>query len=184
MGTTEISAAVAALTLLVGVYKAWRRFDADRLRDWQKVVVYNIIEKSFPQPVDFDQIRSRYLETVQAFGEFSIPRKNIRDSALVRVLLDLLESGVVARIGDGRYTIPVAGPSNQELLDRMRRMNALADAVLTVLSSDSGRYNRDELRNRLGQQFQFTIGEFEGLLAEMAAKGVIVIRDDKVHRRT
>jgi hypothetical protein len=183
VGTTEISAAVAAMTLLFGVYKAWRKFEGDRLREWQKVVVYSIIEKNFPEPTSFDYIRSRYLETVQAFDEFSIPRKQIRDSALVRVLLCLIEGAVIVRIIDGRYTIPVAGPSNQELFDRMRRMNALGDAILTVLASDSGRYSREELKNRLGQQFPFGAGEFEGLLNSMAAQGQVVINEGKVCRR-
>ncbi len=77
--------------------------------------MYSIVEKNFPEPVGFDQIRSRYLETVQAFDEFSIPRKKIRDSALVRVLLYLIEGGAIVRAFDGRYTLAVVGPSNQEV---------------------------------------------------------------------
>jgi hypothetical protein len=115
-----LSAVVAALSF---VYSIWIRRKTDRqaeLLNWQRVVIYSLIEEA--EPISFDDLKSRYLRKAKELLSHKVPAKVIQDDSLKRILLDLQKDGVVMRRTDLSYQIQVKLPMDASTVEDLKRI--------------------------------------------------------------
>lgn len=115
-----LSAVVGALSF---VYTVWSKRKTDgesELLDWQRVVIYSLIEDS--APIDFDDLKSRYKRKAKEMLSGRLPAKVIRDDSLKRILLDLQKDGVVMRRTDLSYQIQVKLPMEASTVEDLKRI--------------------------------------------------------------
>ena len=90
------------------------------LRDWQRVVIYTLIEEA--APIAFKDLKSRYLRRAQELLSRKVPRKVIQDDSLKRILLDLQKDGVVMRRTDLTYQVQVKFPMDASTVEELKRI--------------------------------------------------------------
>ncbi len=168
-----VSALVAVVTLLIAVIDARHRSQEAQLHEWQKVVVFSIIEREGARGASFEQVRSRYREEAQAFAKFDVPKEEIAEQALQRILLGLLADRAIVHSLGRTYQTAIAQPFPEFLLRRAQRFNEVGDRIMAILTTEGCRYRFDQLRAKLSEIFQFNPGEFEGITAALTSQGVI-----------
>jgi hypothetical protein len=115
-----LSAVVAALSFVYSVVTR-RKVERDtELRNWQRVVIYTLIEEG--EPIAFDELKSTYLKRAQELLSHNVPRRVIQDDSLKRILLDLQKDGVVMRRTDLRYQIQVKFPMEPSTVEELKRI--------------------------------------------------------------
>jgi hypothetical protein len=102
------SAVVATASFVYSVITRRRTQRASELRDWQRVVIYSLIEEA--SPVRFEELKMRYLQKAKAMLSRRVPNKVIQDDSLKRILLDLQSEGLVVRRADLAYQLQVRLP--------------------------------------------------------------------------
>jgi hypothetical protein len=98
---TSLTLIVAAITF---IYTIWERNSRERrleIQDWQKVIVYGLIEEG---ATIFDDIKLRYVVAFQV-SDLKVPKKDIQNESLRLVLISMVESRLVSISDDGRYLV-------------------------------------------------------------------------------
>ena len=106
------SAVVATTSFVYSVVVRRRGERANELRDWQRVVIYTLIEEA--ASITFDDLKSRYLQKAKAMLSRHVPNRVIQDDSLKRILLDLQSEGVVIRGADLAYQLQVKLPPDPQ----------------------------------------------------------------------
>ena len=187
---TGLSLVVTALTLIFAFWEHHVREKQRQLLNWQKVVVYKIIEDGHNV---FDDIKINYIAETQQFLEFDIPKEEIQDGALKLVLMSLLETKLISISLDDQYVLNKVSLQENDFKElaageMRKRMNQprLLGKLYEFLDRESGKYTIDQLYRTLEiDQYENTFDDFNVLLREMANRNVLVIaRDDKIWLRS
>jgi hypothetical protein len=148
---------ISAVSVIVAasafVFSIWTKRKADRdveLRNWQRVVIYSLIEET--ASISFEDLKSKYLQRAQQLLSHKVPKKEIQDDALRRILLDLQKDGVVIRLEDLNYKVQVKVPMEAWALEELKRQQIqrkLKPRVLTIVERESGVHTPETLVRRL-----------------------------------
>ena len=120
-----LAAAVAVVAFLFSVINDYNRGKQSETRSWQKAIVFDIVIASDEQPVAFESIRDKYLNEVQAYSEYNVPRQELKKIPTRRILMDLIRDGVLTQEGADLYTIAsrptlsVAGQGDGRLVETL-----------------------------------------------------------------
>jgi hypothetical protein len=113
-----ISAGVAAAAFVFAVWVRLKTEKEARIRDWQRVVIYSLIEEGLV--TSFDDLKAKYLQKAQQLLSISVPKKEIQDDALRRILLDLQRDNLVYRRDDSKYQIQYKVPMEAWAFDFLK----------------------------------------------------------------
>ena len=102
------SAVVAAASFVYSVVTRRRSERGTELRNWQRVVIYTLIEES--SPITFEELKARYLTKAKAMLSRHVPNTVIKEDSLRRILLDLQADGLVIRTADLAYQLQTKLP--------------------------------------------------------------------------
>jgi len=176
---TSLTLIVAALTFVYTILERNLRERRRELEDWQRVVIYDLIETG---AIQFDEIRTRYVVAAQQFSGFRIPRKDIQDGALKRLLLSMVEARLVSITDDDTYVVNRVSQSDDQFkraaimeMQKRQGLNMLLSNVFQTLDRDSGKFTIDQLyRSARAQEAGFSFEDFDILLREQITRGAIV----------
>jgi hypothetical protein len=167
--TAALSIAIAAAAFTCSM---WAKYSDQRqasLRDWQRVVIYSILEEG--QSSSFDALQSRYLQKAQQLLSQRIPRKEIQEAALSRILLDLQRDGVVIRMENAEYQVQKKAPIEAwsvELLNEMANERRLKPIILSIIEKENGVYTPDSLVRKLhAEGFDISFEDLDALLYQL-----------------
>src|ERR1700742_3891450 len=155
---TWIPAISAASAASAFVYSVWVRLKTERdarLRDWQRVVIYTLIQDM--SVTSFDDLKVKYLQRAQQLLTVSVPKKEIQDDALRRILLDLQRDNLIYRGDSSTYQIQYKFPVEAwafDLLKRSEKVRHLKPKVLAIVEQNNGIYTSDALARKLQQELQ------------------------------
>jgi hypothetical protein len=142
--TAVASAVVAVFTFIFSVRMRYRAERESTLRDWQRVVIYSLIEESVA--LSFDDLKSRYLQKAGQLLTHNVPKKDIQDDALKRILLDLQKDNLVIRHQDRTYQIQYKVAIEAWAMATMRRIEKQQDSderlkpkILSIVETASGK---------------------------------------------
>jgi hypothetical protein len=156
----NLQAWIAAVSVVVAaaafVFSLWtKRRDERRssIRDWQRVVVYTIIEEN--GPLQATGIQALYIQKAQQLLSFKVSRNELQEDALRRILLDLQRDGVVVRLENMQYQIqckiPMESWAYEELI-RTFNERKLKVAIRRIIEGGSGKYTVEGLARMLHDQ--------------------------------
>ena len=178
---TALTLIVAAVTFILAVIEHRQREREKRTQNWQKVVVYKIIEDGAS---DFDQIKVLYVTAAQQLLHFKLAKEEIQDDALRLALMTLVQEHLISKSSDtGGYLINAVSTKENELKEAMfaqfhKKMaeNALISRLYQTLDADSGKFSTEQLyrtfeADKLGYQF----ADFDMLVREQIMRGGIVM---------
>jgi hypothetical protein len=178
---TGVSAVVGLIALLVSLFSLWRQASTEQIRNWQEVVVFSIIMESGVNGLKFEEIRSRYREEALAIKDLDLPREEIQESSLNRVLLNLMSKRIIAYTRSGKYKIAFM-PEPDELrgtpeeMALHARIEKAADDAIATVKVENCRYTPDQLGQILQRENpELTLREANGLLTQMIADGMFHI---------
>ena len=97
-----LSMVVAALALCFAVYERRTREKDRRILEWQRVVVYGLIDSG---ATTFNDLKVRYVTAASQFQDVEIPKGNIQDSALRLVLLALIRDRLVSQSSPDNFIV-------------------------------------------------------------------------------
>jgi hypothetical protein len=102
------SAVIAATSFVYSVVVRRRAAREIEIRNWQRVVIYTLIEES--SPISFQELKARYLEKAKSMLSRQVPNTVIKEDSLRRILLDLQADGLVIRGSDLAYQLQIKLP--------------------------------------------------------------------------
>ena len=137
-----------------------------------------------PKGLLLAELLTKYREQALTYTEIDISKKTMSEPFLRFALLGLQGMNLIARTPDGRYVLSVAGPSIHDLMDENRRSKATADAIMSTVMTESGKYSKDELRIKLESTAGVSSAQFEGILNALLMQQQITLVDGKLNRRT
>lgn len=109
---------IALLSLLFGGYKYYESVKASKIADWQRVVVFSAINRT--NGLSYKEIKSSYLEAALQLDSFDLPKSEIQNGALQRILLNLLREKVVGLDLDNKYkVIKFRMPQSESEVDKL-----------------------------------------------------------------
>jgi hypothetical protein len=143
---------------------------SQKVQDWQRVVVYNILDAKMNRDrgaLAIDEIRNEYVSQAATVNGLDLKKEELQDLALRRILLDLMSSGLVYETGKGKYVV-----QQSELNLKFDRQFLQSDAVskiLTVVNDESGKYTVAELDPKLRDELKLSKEEFNKVVLELVA---------------
>jgi hypothetical protein len=156
---------VAVFTIIFAIYQYTRKNYAEELRKWQKVVIYNMI---LEEPgITYAGIVAKYVAESSRFQTFKLKKKDIQNDELDRVLMELIQYGLISIDANrdkklsGFYTINTERHTHDsELLDFYKYESKKRDerikyqgVVVHTIKNNSGKYTADSLFRELQKDF-------------------------------
>ncbi|EGQ8062133.1 hypothetical protein Q9881_004600 [Vibrio parahaemolyticus] len=175
---TGLSAIISALVFVFSLYKYWSDSNQEKVSDWQKVAVYEYVLKS--KGADFSQIKIGYITEAQQISSFEIPRTQIQDDSLRKVLIELQASKLIFLKNDGKYlpTLVFSKPDQhvymQEMIkilksqrEEIELMPKLKVKILDLVSNECGKYTQDALYREVSSKINVSMPVFFNVLHGM-----------------
>ena len=172
---SAVSAVAAAISLVTGAYKYWKKTEAEKLSKWQSVVVYAILSKLAPLGLTFEDIRSKYTEEVVRYGG-EVPKEQLTDLALLAALMELLTRGLVTRDDRGAFSMAIAQPSLIAMMRKQEEAQRAGDRLLTILLTEQPK-TPEQLRLQLEKDTGSSLNAFM-LMASMVRQDLIAVQAD------
>jgi hypothetical protein len=174
---TTLSAVLALAALGWAVYETNKRDASQQTENWKRPVVFSIIREK--RSASFQEIKSAYIQTATQRG---LPREDIQDYELERILLSLQESDVIGRTSLGNYIpITVTEELSAGLIKSQQaseKYMAARSRIISILESESGKYTLDSLRRKLQEEgLDVTFEIMNNLITDL--KVARVVRSDK-----
>jgi hypothetical protein len=121
--------------------------------------------------ISFAALKSTYLQKAQQLLSLRIPKDEIQDDALRRILLDLQKDGVVIRLKDLTYQVQFKVPLEAWAMEEMKQalpQRTLKPKILAIIERESGVHTPEGLVRRLHEQgAEVTFEEVDELLYEL-----------------
>jgi hypothetical protein len=195
----ESSAMIAVAVSLFGLWASFhdsqKRARAAEIRNWQKVVVYQVI--SARGPIGADDILSRYLEAEQLYDISQLKNELLRGEALQTILLELIAGQAIMVLpeedsppGQLLYTITrairqlkpgdIIGPMNETMAAKVRE-------ILYHVEQNDGKFTLLELKEYFRNNLQFDDAKLKAsedilLRLELAFRAVVRDQQGKIWR--
>jgi len=154
-----LSLVVATATFVFNVVDRTIKEHQDELLKWQRTIVYSIIQDG---AATFDDIKLRYLAAAQQIRDVKVPKKDIQDSALKRILLSLLEGSLISLTADGEYLVNAVerpDPAKKQMEALAYKMfmaqqveKKVISRVYDIVESQPGVYRIDSLYRQLQER--------------------------------
>jgi hypothetical protein len=104
-----VSAIVAVIAFVYSVRDTIQRENEADLREWQKVIVYEIVGGAGVDGIDFDSIQAKYQDASVEYDKY-VPREKLRSDELRRVILDLIVGKAIEHRADDAYALSTPPP--------------------------------------------------------------------------
>ena len=186
------SAIIALFTFIASQWEKHSKLQKEEIRKWQSVLLYSTLDKH--GELDFNSIKSLYLQNAQQIMSVKIPKKEIQDDALLRVLMDLIEKRMIYYTSEGTYCLDVAHPDNREemnktmfdLITQKEKLNqllfSLRPKIFETLEKTKIDFNSDSLFRHLTGELgmEVTHEQYLAILLNMERQGAIARDKDGV----
>jgi len=142
------------------------------------VIVYEIIQGARLDGIDFSSIRREYVTRAQQLKDFPVPVEELSDLALRAVIMDLQQTQLVFLDAKGGYTsnsVAINPRYDRSFIEEQAKY-----ALLSLLTTDGGRYSVDELRSKLTESTSITNQEFDKLFNDMVTTRQLRVVDNRV----
>jgi hypothetical protein len=180
-GTLLVTAfsAVAALGWLgLELHKLRKEEEAQRVQEWQKVTDYKIIQKYFLKnraTISFEEIKTAYVTEASRSDKIDLPKEELQDLTLRKILLDLMTSSLVYETTGGKYVVNQADINKK--FDRFFVIEDAAEEIIGLLHDKDAKYTAEQLKERLEKDKKIKLSsvEYDKLLLELVGKGWVTI---------
>ncbi|MCG8313265.1 MAG: hypothetical protein MI976_08620 [Pseudomonadales bacterium] len=190
---STISVVIASAALAWSAY-IWNDDNTkNKIRDWQTVVIFEIIDSS--DGVTFDQIRGQYLDKSQQLEGYELQKEDISDGALQRILISLWGRMLVFKDFKGHYHTMKYPKMNEKMYagsmdeyeKRQKEFEAkqlskekMTAAIVRLIDDEAGKYTTDSLIRKVQQlNFSFEDYEIQNTLNELEGSSIIKRNQDK-----
>jgi hypothetical protein len=184
-----ISLGTGAATWL-GVIAALNKTAAEReeklKESWQASKVYDILERGTSDKekwggLTFEEVKAKYSEEVTAEQDVRLGKDDLQPKVLKRILIGMIETGLVSRTIDDRYIIQRYGVNTKESVLQAANGPATSRLILRLLATEAGKYTVDKLGTKLATNFKTDAEEYYATINSLKVTGLIVIdSDDRV----
>ena len=194
VNVTAIASSITAMVAFAMAY--WNinvlhdTFERDRKLDWQKTLVYSIIEDGFlienkgQSGLTFAQIQERYRKKVgdqiTFYKQFKLSAQDLDDTTLRRLLLELQAASQVNYHSNKTYSVALflLNPRSERSLVETE----IKYAILNVLTIDKGKYTAEELRFRIDKRFTSDQEGYNFVINYLFSQNMIVADFDKENK--
>lgn len=150
-----------------------------RKLDWQRVIVYDIIQqgtsKKVSVPLTFSQIRSKYLEEARTAKDVRVTEEDIQPLTLKQILLDLLSLNLIYEVRP-EESEPRYSTRQVVLTPHLERAIAVTPAkyeVLEILTAEGGKHTSTELAVKIADKFKLSISEARSAIVDLIVLGAV-----------
>ncbi len=130
--SVAISAIVAVVALIFTLVSARNRRHEDELRVWQRVAVHSFLEKKGVSGAAINEMLQWYRSEASAYLHV-VSKKDLSETALRRVLIELISSHAIEAMGDGKYRLNSPESSRDLMNDEV--VPGLASMLKPIMSS-------------------------------------------------
>lgn len=180
----EVSGAVAALVALISLAISVSTINSSAqradVREWQKTVVYEIIGNADPDVgVNFSEIQTFYLNEAQKLIVIDLPKDEIQDISLQRILRELItdESIVKNRQGYFKQQTSTFSTNRNRVLSNKNKSD-LEIEILSIVQTDSCRYDPDTLKHKVENTSKLSTKQFYLVITTLLASNKIIKNDE------
>ena len=153
------------------------------IRNWQRVAIYKAIADGNAKqgrPIELTEIKKAYVAAALEFRDLDIPKDEIQDSALQRVLMSLIENQLIEMMENGRYRLVFVSSWEEklktlELIDLAEKR--LGELIVISLNKSSIRYDKGDLWNEINQmnRGEYSYPSYLYVIQRMIASGMLVV---------
>ncbi len=108
----SISAIIAMLTYISNSIRNRKLERRKKIEEWQRIVVYKIIR--YNKNANFKFIKSRYLEEAQIIKSIHLPKDEIQNDTLRKILLELVADNLILEDKRGIFLYRQVGISHAD----------------------------------------------------------------------
>lgn len=179
-----ISALIAALALTISLWNYWEDVKQSKIEKWQEVAVYEFILNN--KLSTFQDIKVGYVTEAQQITTFTLPKDEIQDDSLRRIILKLQSTNLIRLRDTGYYEVvlSVYQPSPQEMIDIFKKQQHIKDLyplvktkVIDLLNKDCGKLNQDEIYRYISDSIDIEAPLFLDMLHNMRGHEVHILND-------
>jgi len=180
-----VSALIAALALTISLWNYWEDIKQSKIEKWQEVAVYEFILNN--KLSTFQNIKVGYVTEAQQITTFTLPKDEIQDDSLRRIILKLQSSNLIRLRDTGYYEVvlSVYQPSPQEMIDIFKKQQHIKDLyplvktkVIDLLNKDCGKLNQDEIYRHISDSIDIEAPLFFDMLHNMRGHEVHILNDE------
>ena len=115
---TATAAIVAALGFVVSIYKTRSDRREQETREWQKTAVFRYLSKRDQSGTTLDEVLQWY--RTEAYSQIKeLPKSDLTEAALRRVILELLADHAIEMTGNDLYRVNLIDISHEEIRQQM-----------------------------------------------------------------
>jgi len=189
------STTAAWATALTAFIMAWwtvnsteRAIQAERKVDWQKAIVFSIIQERYLSnnvPVSLADITHHYEQKVAADAaitrKYSLTKDDLDSITLQKLLIDLASANQIYQVHPGgKYAIQLIVPNPR--LPRSFQENEIKYTVLNILTTEAGRYTVQDIDQRVQQTLGAKSEEYNFVINQLLSTGMITVAFDKADK--
>ncbi|WP_419768503.1 hypothetical protein [Arcobacter sp.] len=180
-----MSALIAAFALAISLWNYWEDAEQSKIEKWQEVAVYEFILNN--KLSTFQDIKVGYITEAQQITTFSLPKNEIQDDALRKIILKLQSNNLIRLRDTGYYEAVLATyqPNPTEMMDIIKRQQHLRDLfpivktkVIDLLNKDCGKLNQDEIYRYISDSVDIEAPIFIDMLHSMRGIEVHMLKDE------
>lgn len=100
-----VAGMVAAGTFVFSLLSDFKRTNEADIRIWQKAIMFKIVADVAPEPAEFSDIKQKYVTEATANQQLDVPREELDDNVMRRILLELIADDALRLTDRGSYAI-------------------------------------------------------------------------------
>lgn len=197
----DVIAVVGSLAGLLAVYIGLRRYITDtkdrhdneqkklaaaeltEIRQWQKTIISKILIRE-NAPISFEDLKQKYRSEASAAQGVDVPKAELQEFALRRILLELAANNAVWFQENDTYRSPVILPitPHKEQAAAYAQHIAISNAVSEILTKEPGKHNLSELGIMISETLKIQVSQVNQALSNFVAAGTLRVDQDGLVR--
>jgi hypothetical protein len=149
----SVAAVLGVFGAGLGIAKYLSEKREKEVREWQKVVLYKILQQSEQPTMTFASLLEKYRLEAQAFADANLKKGEISEDALRRVLLELVSANIAQLEPSGSFRLKIV----QAKVDQQELQHRLNVELARVVGPNPHTYTIDEVAKEIAPKLGLDI---------------------------
>lgn len=176
MIATWYNAGTAATNLQRTIAKDLEQKQAEKVAQWQKVMVFSIIRQADLKGVGLEEIRRKYIQEATTVQEVDLKKEDLQPMVLHRILMDLQCSGLIFNLLDGNYVAMRASVPPRTA--RMHVDELAKDVTVRAIIRRPGQLTKAEIGPIVADELKISNASFELILISLISNREVIVDEE------
>ncbi len=159
---TALSAIIAVIAFIFSLYSDNKKDNLGEIEKWKTVEVYTTLLTKGEST--FQELKTSYVVSAQQLDLFELPKEDMQDISLRKILLELQEKNLVIFTENSKYKVSRTSwqPGNSDIMDLIKKEQEKKDfypkirvSILNVLDDNKcGTLSKNDLYQKVTKELE------------------------------